>query len=90
MIPALMEGILLYIRDHKGATKSDILADVCPMMQRTGFETIMDLVREGLVKLDSSSPFHITLWLTESGHDLSEKVLRLRGKVTDDVGEVSE
>ena len=90
MIPALREEIILYIREHKGTTKSEVLRDVCPMMQRTGFETIMDLVREGLVKLDSSSPFHTTLWLTESGHDLSEKVLHLRGKVTDDVGEVSE
>ena len=90
MIPALREEILLYIRTHKGATKSDVLIDVCPMMQVTGYDIIMDLIGEGLVKQDSSSPYHTTLWLTESGHDLSEKVLHLRGKVTDDVGEVSE
>ena len=88
MIPALREEILLYIRTHKGATKSDVLVDVCPTMQVTGYDIIMDLVREGLVKQDNRSPFHATLWLTESGYDLSEKVLRLRGKTSDDAGEV--
>ena len=88
MIPALREEILLYIRTHKGATKSDVLIDVCPTMQVTGYDTIMDLVQEGLVKQDNGSPFHTTLWLTESGYDLSEKVLHLRGKISDDAGKV--
>ena len=88
MIPALREEILIYIRTHKGATKSDVLIDVCPTMQRTGHDILRDMVREGLVKLDSSSPFHITLWLTKAGYDLSEKVLHLRGKISDDAGKV--
>ena len=90
MIPALREEILLYIRTHKGATKSDVLIDVCPTMQVTGYDIITDMVGEGLVKQDNGSPFHTTLWLTESGHDLSEKVLSLRGRSSDTVGEVSE
>ena len=88
MIPALREEIILYIRDHEGATRSDILVDVCPTMQVTGYDIITDLVREGLVRQDSSGPHLTTLRLTVSGHELSEKVLRLRGKVPDDDGEV--
>ena len=88
MIPALREEILLYIRDHRGATKSEVLLHICPTMQVTGYDIIMDLIGEGLVKQDSRSPFHTTLWLTESGYDLSEKVLHLRGKTSDDAEEV--
>ena len=88
MIPALREEIILYIRGHKGATKSEVLRDVCPTMQVTGYDIITDMVGEGLVKQDNGGPFHTTLWLTESGYDLSEKVLRLRGKTSDDAGEV--
>lgn len=50
-VQKIRQDLLLYIRDHPGTEKWDVLDNVCPTCHRTGFEALRELIDEGLIEV---------------------------------------
>lgn len=51
-VQKIRQDLLLYIRDHSGTDKWDVLEKVCPDFQKTGFIILKGLIDEGMVCVD--------------------------------------
>ena len=51
-VQKIRQDLLLYIRDHSGTDKWDVLEKVCPDCQKTGFIILKGLIEEGMVCVD--------------------------------------
>lgn len=51
-VQKIRQDLLLYIRDHSGTDKWDVLEKVCPDCQKTGFIILKGLIDEGMVCVD--------------------------------------
>lgn len=51
-VQKIRQDLLLYIRDHPGTDKWDVLEKVCPDCQKTGFIILKGLIDEGMVCVD--------------------------------------
>lgn len=52
-VQKIRQDLLEYIRDHPGTDKWDVLVEVCPDCQKTGFIILKGLVDEGMVCVDT-------------------------------------
>ena len=81
-VQQIRRDILSYIRDHPGATKWDVLFEVCPDCQKTGFRVLKDLRDEDMVRTDcvytpiggGSNFVTFTLFLSPKGRESLEAV----------------
>lgn len=51
-VQKIRQDLILYIRDHSGTDKWDVLEKVCPDCQNTGFIILKGLIDEGMVCVD--------------------------------------
>lgn len=51
-VQKIRQDLLEYIRDHPGTDKWDVLVEVCPDCQKTGFIILKGLIEEGMVYMD--------------------------------------
>lgn len=51
-VQKIRQDLLEYIRDHPGTDKWDVLVEVCPDCQKTGFIILKGLIEEGMVYVD--------------------------------------
>lgn len=51
-IQQIRQDLLLYIHDHPGTDKWDVLLEACPDCQKTGFRVLKDLMDEDMVRKD--------------------------------------
>ena len=51
-VQQIRRDILLFIRDHPGTSKWDVLSEACPDCQKAGFKVLKDLRDEDMVRTD--------------------------------------
>ena len=81
-VQQIRRDILSYIRDHPGTSKWDVLREMCPDCQKTGFRVLKDLMDEDMVRLDcvhtalgdGSRVVTFTLYLSPKGRESLEAV----------------
>lgn len=79
-VQQIRRDILSYIRDHHGTSKWDVLLEVCPDCQKTGFRVLKDLMDEDMVRTDcvhtaigdGSRVVTFTLYLSPKGRESLE------------------
>lgn len=81
-VQKIRQDLLLYIRDHSGTDKWDVLKEACPDCQKTGFRVLKDLMDEDMVRMDcvhtaigdGSRVVTFTLYLSPKGRESLEVV----------------
>ena len=51
-VQKIRQDLLEYIRDHPGTDKWDVLVEVCPDCQKTGFIILKGLIEDDMVCVD--------------------------------------